>query len=59
MENLLPKNVGSIINYLQYYTEVAQWELLVAVDHKQLRRRASEAVDPIDWSHSHPHGQYP
>ena len=24
MENLLPQNVGSIINYLQY-TEAAQW----------------------------------
>ena len=25
VENLLPQNVGSIINYLQYSTEVAQW----------------------------------
>ena len=25
VENLLPQNQGSIINYLQYYTEVAQW----------------------------------
>ena len=25
VENLLPQNVGLIINYLQYYTEVAQW----------------------------------
>ena len=25
VENLLPQNVGSIINYLQYFTEVAQW----------------------------------
>ena len=26
-------------------------ELLVAVNHKQLRTMASETVDPIDWSH--------
>ena len=25
VENLLPQNVGSIINYLQKFTEVAQW----------------------------------
>ena len=25
VKNLLPQNVGSIINYLQWYTEVAQW----------------------------------
>ena len=25
VENLLPQNVGSIINYLQLYTEVAKW----------------------------------
>ena len=25
VENLLPQNVGSIINYLLQYTEVAQW----------------------------------
>ena len=25
VENLLPQNVGSIINYLQQFTEVAQW----------------------------------
>ena len=30
-------------------------ELLVAVDHNQLRTmRASETVDPIDWSHPYP-----
>ena len=34
-------------------------ELLVAVDHNQLRTMASETADPIDWSHPHPHGQYP
>ena len=25
VENLLPQNVGSIINYLQSFTKVAQW----------------------------------
>ena len=25
VENLLPQNVGSIINYLQQFTEVAHW----------------------------------
>ena len=25
VKNLLPQNVGSIINYLQKFTEVAQW----------------------------------
>ena len=29
-------------------------ELLVAVNHSQLRTMASETVDPIDWSHSPP-----
>ena len=29
-------------------------ELLVAVNHNQLRTMASETVDPIDWSHSPP-----
>ena len=45
LENLLPQNVVSIINYLQ---------LLVAVNHNQLRTMASEMVDPIDWSHTQP-----
>ena len=34
-------------------------ELLVAVNHNQLRTMASETADPIDWSYPHPHGQYP
>ena len=29
-------------------------ELLVAVNHNQLRTMASEMVDPIDWSHLPP-----
>ena len=44
------------VNYqlLAVITEVAQWELLVAVDHNQLRTMASETVDPINWSHPSP-----
>ena len=35
-------------------------ELLVAVNHNQLRTMASENVDPIDWLHPPPYtGQYP
>ena len=38
----------------------SNWELIVAVDHKQLRTMASETVDPIDWSPPLPYrGQYP
>ena len=29
-------------------------ELLVAVNHNQLRTMLSETVDPIDWSHPPP-----
>ena len=54
VENLLPQNMGSIINYLQQSTEVAQWELQVSVGHNQLRTMASETVDPIDWSQPPP-----
>ena len=52
MENLLPQNVGSIINYLTTCSNVLKQpngELLVAVNHNQLRTMASETVDPIDW----------
>ena len=42
-ESLLPPFVGSIINYF----EVSNGQLLVAVDHSQLRTMASEIVDPI------------
>ena len=31
-----------------------KWELLVAVNHNQLRTMASETVDPIHWSHPLP-----
>ena len=41
------------VNYqlLGVITEVPNGELLVAVDHNQLRTLASETVDPIDCSH--------
>ena len=45
---------------LAVITEVAQWRVLVAVNHNQLRTISSETVDPIDWSHPPPNtGQYP
>ena len=49
------------VNYqlLAVITEVAQWGSLVAVDHNQRRIMALETVDPIGWSHPHPHGHYP
>ena len=37
---------GSIINCFQLI--LPNWQLLVAVDHNQLRTMASE-IDPIDW----------
>ena len=54
VENLLPQNVGSIINYLQY-TEAAQWGTPPSCSQPHLlRTMASETVDPIDWSHPPP-----
>ena len=54
VENLLGQNVGSIINYLQWWLKLPNGELLVAVNHNQLRTMASETVNPIDWSHPPP-----
>ena len=54
LENLLPQNVGSIINYWQQCTEQPNGELLVAVNHNKLRTMASETVDQIDCSHPPP-----
>ena len=54
VENLLPQNVGSIINTCSNVLKQHNGELLVAVNHNQLRTMASETVDPIDWSHSPP-----
>ena len=60
VENLLPQNVGSIINYLKQLPKQPNGELLVAGNHNQLRTISSETVDPIDWSHPPPYtGQYP
>ena len=50
VEILLPQNVGSIINYLQYCTEAAQWGTPSCSQPQQLRTMASKTVDPIDWS---------
>ena len=49
------------VNYqlLAVITEVAQWGTPSCSRPQQLRTMASEAVDPIDWSHPHPHEQYP
>ena len=55
VENLLPQNVGSIINYLQLLLKQPNGELLVAVNHNQVRTMASETVDPIDCSHPPPY----
>ena len=55
VENLLPQNVGSIINYLMLLMgsnprgSTLNRELPVAVNDSQLRTMASETVDPIDW----------
>ena len=48
------------VNYklLTVITEEAQWGVLVTVNHNQLRRMASETVDPTDWWHPPPDGQY-
>ena len=54
MENLLQLNVGSIINYLRNVLKQPNGELLVAVNHNQIRTMASETADPIDWSHPQP-----
>ena len=49
------------VNYqlLAVLLKLSNGELLVAVNHNQLRTMASETVDPIDWSHPYPHWQYP
>ena len=51
MENLLPQNVESVINYIHavMLLKKPNGELPVAVDRSQLRTLASEKVDPIDW----------
>ena len=50
------QNVGSLIVYLNCSNilKYPNGELIVAVDHNQLRAMASETVDPIDWSYPPP-----
>ena len=48
-ENLLPQFVGLIITTCSNAIDIVKWELLVAVDHSQLRTMVSEMVDPIEW----------
>ena len=59
VENLLPQNVGSTSTTCSNLLMQPNRGLLVAVNHNQQRTMASETVDPIDWSHPQPHGQYP
>ena len=62
VENLLPQNVGSIINQLiidptTSYGQPAINQLTsspMGIDHNQLRTIASETVDLVDWLHPPP-----
>ena len=54
VDNLLPQNVGSIVNYLQYSTEVAKWRTPSCSQPQPARTISSQTVDPIDWSHPPP-----
>ena len=61
VENPLPQNVGSIINWeLPASYGSCSLELPGAADRSQLRTIASETVDPTDWPLLPPYiGQYP
>ena len=61
VENLLyHRKWGQLSTTFSNALKQPTWELLVAVNHNQLRAMASETVDPIDWSHPPPYtGQYP
>ena len=54
MENRLPLNVGSIINYLQYSTKVAQWGTPSCSRSQPVTDNAVRVVDQIDCSHTPP-----
>ena len=54
VENLLPQNVGQLSTTFSNVLKQPNGELLVAVNHNQLRTMASETVDPIGWSHPPP-----
>ena len=53
MENLLPQNMGSIINYLQC-TEVAKLGTPSCSKQPSATDNDVRAVDPIDWSQPPP-----
>ena len=48
------------VNYqlLAVISDVAQWGSPSCSAPQPANTMASETVDPIDWSHPHPHGQY-
>ena len=54
VENLLPRMWGQLSTTCSNVLQQPNWELLVAVNHNQLRTMASKTVDPIDWSHTPP-----
>ena len=54
VENLLPQKVGQLSTTFSNALKQPTGELIVAVNHNQLRTMASETVDPIDWSHPPP-----
>ena len=41
--------LGQLSTTFNISTEVQQWQLLVAVDHRQLRIKASVKIVPINW----------
>ena len=54
VENLLPQMCGQLSTTCSNVLKQPNGELIVAVNHNQVRTMASETVDPIDWSHSPP-----
>ena len=54
VENLLPQKWGQLSTTFSNALKQPTGELLVAVNHNQLRTMAPETVDPIDWSHPPP-----
>ena len=55
MENLLYDRMwGQLSTTCSNVLKQPNGELLIAVNHNQLRTMASETVDPIDWSHPPP-----
>ena len=58
VENYYHRMWGQLSTTCSNVLKQPNGELLVAVNHNQLRSMASETVDRVDWSHPHPHGQY-